>query len=236
MITINQLDKSFGKLHVLQSVTLSIQEGQVTAIVGPNGAGKTTLIKCILGLVKADKGSLSIDDHHLNGEWLYRKDIGYMPQIARFPDNLTVREVLHLVRDLRGNPDTTDDELIGRFNLQNEMNKKIRNLSGGTRQKLSASIAFLFNPKVLILDEPTAGLDPVSSSSLKDKIIQEKAGGKTVILTSHIMSEIQELADRIVFILEGTIFFDGSVDALLGTAQETTLERAIARMMMRNGK
>jgi Cu-processing system ATP-binding protein len=236
MITIDQLDKSFGKLHVLQSVTLSINEGNITAIVGPNGAGKTTLIKCILGLVKADKGNLSISEHLLNGEWLYRKDIGYMPQIARFPDNLTVKEVLHLVKDLRETPDATDEELISRFNLNNEMNKKIRTLSGGTRQKLSASIAFLFNPKILILDEPTAGLDPVSSSNLKDKIIQQKANGKTIILTSHIMSEIQELADRIIFLLEGKIFFDGSVEALLGSAKEVTLERAIAQMMMRNGK
>ncbi len=236
MITIEQLDKSFGKLHVLQSITLSIKRGDITAIVGPNGAGKTTLIKCILGLVKADKGSLTIGGHHLNGEWTYRKDIGYMPQIARFPDNLTVKEIFHLVKDLRGTRDTDDDELISGFLLENEMNKKIRNLSGGTRQKLSASIAFLFNPKILILDEPTAGLDPISSSNLKDKIIKERANGKTIILTSHIMSEIQELSDRIIFLLDGKIFFDGSVEDILGTAKERTLERAIAHMMKGNGK
>ncbi len=236
MITIEQLDKSFGKLQVLQSITLSIKQGDITAIVGPNGAGKTTLIKCILGLVKADKGSLTIGGHHLNGEWAYRKDIGYMPQIARFPDNLTVKEIFHLVKDLRETRDTNDDELITGFHLENEMNKKIRNLSGGTRQKLSASIAFLFNPKILILDEPTAGLDPISSSNLKDKIIKEKEKGKTIILTSHIMSEIQELSDRIIFLLDGKIFFDGTVEDILGTAKERTLERAIAHMMKGNGK
>lgn len=236
MIKIEHLEKSFGKLHALQSITLSIEQGDITAIVGPNGAGKTTLIKCILGLVKADEGILAIGGHRLNGEWSYRKDIGYMPQIARFPDNLTVKEVFNLVKDLRGTPDTTDDELITGFHLEKELNKKIRTLSGGTKQKLSAAIAFLFNPKILILDEPTAGLDPVSSSHLKDKIIKEKANGKTIILTSHIMSEIQELSDRIIFLLEGKIFFDGSVDDILGTANETTLERAIAQMMKGNGK
>jgi Cu-processing system ATP-binding protein len=235
MIKVERLEKAFGKLQVLRSISLSIQTGNITAIVGPNGSGKTTLIKCILGLVKADAGKLYVGDHLLNGEWAYRKEIGYMPQIARFPDNLTAKEVFHLVKDLRNTFDTTDDELISGFQLEKELHKKVRTLSGGTKQKLSAAIAFLFNPKVLILDEPTAGLDPVSSSYLKDKIIKEKANGKTIILTSHIMSEIQELADRVVFLLEGKVFFDGSVADLLGTAKETTLERAIARMMKGNG-
>jgi Cu-processing system ATP-binding protein len=235
MIKVERLEKAFGKLQVLRSISLSIQTGNITAIVGPNGSGKTTLIKCILGLVKADAGKLYVGDHLLNGEWAYRKEIGYMPQIARFPDNLTAKEIFHLVKDLRNTLDTTDDELISGFQLEKELHKKVRTLSGGTKQKLSAAIAFLFNPKVLILDEPTAGLDPVSSSYLKDKIIKEKANGKTIILTSHIMSEIQELADRVVFLLEGKVFFDGSVADLLGTAKETTLERAIARMMKGNG-
>jgi Cu-processing system ATP-binding protein len=233
MIKVENLEKSFGKLQVLQSISITIETGKITAIVGPNGSGKTTLIKCILGLVKADKGSLYVGDHLLNGEFSYRKDIGYMPQIARFPDNLSVKEVFHLVKDLRGISDIADEELITGFYLEKEFEKKVRTLSGGTKQKLSAAIAFLFAPKVLILDEPTAGLDPISSSHLKDKIIKEKADGKTIILTSHIMSEIQELADRIIFLLEGKIFFDGSVTDILGIAKESTLERAIARMMMK---
>jgi Cu-processing system ATP-binding protein len=235
MIRVEKLDKSFGALRVLQSISLKIETGSITAIVGPNGSGKTTFIKCILGLVKADAGKLYVGDHLLNGEWAYRKNIGYMPQIARFPDNLTAKEIFRLVKDLRNSAGGTDNELISGFQLEKELDKKVRTLSGGTKQKLSAAIAFLFDPKVLILDEPTAGLDPVSSSYLKDKIVKEKANGKTIILTSHIMSEIQELADRVVFLLEGKIFFDGSVADILGRARETTLERAIARIMKGNG-
>lgn len=231
MIEISGLQKNFGKLEVLKGIELVIRSHKVTAIVGPNASGKTTLIKSILGLVKPDTGSISVKGHQLNGDWLYRQKIGYMPQLARFPENLSASEVIRLIKDLRGNPDTVDEELLSAFQLQSELDKPIRALSGGTRQKVSAVIAFLFNPDVLILDEPTAGLDPISSSQLKDKILKEKSRGKTVLLTSHIMSEIEELADHIVFLLEGKIYFEGPMDALISRAHESKLERAIARMM-----
>ncbi len=231
MIKINELQKSFGKLNVLRAIDLTIDDGQVYAIVGPNASGKTTLIKSILGLVKPDSGSIEVNGDHVNGDCAYRHNLGYMPQIARFPENLTVKEVLDLVRDLRGNPEQTDDELISGFKLEKEMNKALKNLSGGTRQKVSAVIAFLFKPQTLILDEPTAGLDPVSSSLLKDKIMKERAAGKTFILTSHIISEIDELADRIVFLLDGNIFYEGTKDMVHQHTNESKLERAIASMM-----
>jgi len=231
MITIKNLHKRFGKLEVLKDINLSIETGKITAIVGPNGSGKTTLIKCILGLVKPDKGEIRIGDVTLNGHWMYREDIGYMPQTARFPDNLTGQELLRLIKDLRRKNNSPDEEIIKAYKLQSEMNKPVRNLSGGTKQKLNAAIAFLFSPRVLILDEPTAGLDPVSSSSLKDKINKEKDSGKTIILTSHIMSEVQELSDNIVILLEGKKFFDGPVSGIVNGSKETTLERAVARIM-----
>lgn len=231
MITINNLHKRFGKLDVLKDIDLSIEPGKITAIVGPNGSGKTTLIKCILGLVKPDKGEIRVGDVTLNGHWMYRKEIGYMPQTARFPDNLTGKELLRLIRDLRKEVDTIDEDIIETYKLQAEMNKPVRNLSGGTKQKLNAAIAFLFSPRILIMDEPTAGLDPVSSSSLKDKINKEKENGKTIILTSHIMSEVQELSDSIVILLEGKKFFDGPVSGIVNGSEETTLERAVARIM-----
>lgn len=231
MISIRRLHKRFKRLDVLKGIDLEIEAGKVNAIVGPNASGKTTLIKSILGLVKPNDGEIFVKSQKLNGVWDYKKDIGYMPQIARFPENLTADEVIRLVRGLRDDGTRLDFELVDSFRLKKEMGKPLRMLSGGTRQKVSAVIAFLFYPDILILDEPTAGLDPVSSSILKDKILKEKASGKTVILTSHIMSEIEELSDSIVFLVEGKIYFKGSLDNIRENTKETKLERAIARMM-----
>ena len=231
MIKIEKLNKKFGKLQVLKDIDLEMQDGNIYAIVGPNASGKTTLIKSILGLVKPDSGNIDVNGEGVNGNYSYRKYLGYMPQIARFPENLTVKEILHLVRDLRGNPEKTDHELIQKLKIEKELNKKLKNLSGGTRQKVSAIIAFLFDPQTLILDEPTAGLDPISSGVLKDKIISDSKAGKTFILTSHIMNEVEELANQIIFLLDGEIRFEGSVDMFQQHTQEKRLERAVAAMM-----
>ncbi len=231
MIKIQGLHKRFGKLEVLKGVDLTISTGKISAILGPNASGKTTLIKSLLGLVKPDAGELIVDGQPVNGDTRYKEKIGYMPQIARFPENLTVGEILAMVKDVRGRFDDLDEELFYAFHLEKELNKPIRTLSGGTRQKVSATVAFLFTPPILILDEPTAGLDPVASSRLKDKILREKANGRTIILTSHIMSEVQELADQLVFLQEGVIFYNGELEQMIRNTGETRLERAIARMM-----
>lgn len=236
MIRIQYLSKRFGALEVLKSVDVTIQGGKITAIVGPNSSGKTTLIKCILGLVRQDSGTICIDNVCVNGSWGYRRDIGYMPQIARFPENLTVRELIDMVRDLRDIGNVNEEELIGIFRLGDEIKKPVRTLSGGTRQKVSAVLALMFDPKILILDEPTAGLDPLSSSVLKDKILGEKTRGKTIILTSHNMSDVEELSDNVIFLLDGAMYFQGAVNDLKVHAGESNLERGIARIMESNGK
>lgn len=233
MIQIHNLTKSFGPLPVLQGLDLTLAEGRVTALVGPNGAGKTTLIKCILGLTRPDGGHIDIDGHTLNGDWSYRAHVGYMPQLAHFPDNLTGRELIRLVKDLRGNPEAVDETLVRDFDLEAELDKPVRTLSGGTRQKVSAVLAFLFDPQILILDEPTAGLDPVASSRFKDHILEARQRGKTIILTSHIMSEIDELADHLVFLLEGKVWFEGAIKGIKDRMGEERLERAVARLLNR---
>ena len=231
MIDIKHLSKSYGRLDVLKGIDLEIQTGSITAILGPNGSGKTTLIKSILGLVKPDAGEIYFAGQRINGNPSYKGKIGYMPQIARFPENLTMDEILHMIKDLRGATADLDETLFTAFGLAAELSKPVRTLSGGTRQKLSAMVAFLFHPPLLILDEPTAGLDPLSSSRLKDKILQEKAGGRTIILTSHVMSEVQELADRLVFLQDGKIFYNGALQQMIQNTGEDRLERAIASMM-----
>lgn len=231
MIIGSSLTKKYENVIALDSIDFTIMDNKLTYLVGPNGSGKTTLIKCLLGLVKATKGVIKINKEILNGNYFYRESIGYMPQIASFPENLTVFEVINMIKDLRNHTEKYDEELIEKFNLAREYNKLIKNLSGGTKQKLNAAIAFLFNPSILILDEPSAGLDPISSSQLKDKIIKEREKGKTVLLTSHIINELEELAEEIIFLFEGKILFLGEKRELIEKTMERNLERAISKLM-----
>lgn len=234
MIQISNLCKSFRSLKVLREVSVEIPSGEVTAIVGPNGSGKSTLIKCILGLALPDSGTILLDGLDISTDYRYRKEIGYMPQIAKFPDNLTAGDVLRLLEELR--IDSSPQAISQRpFDLNSELNKKTRTLSGGTKQKLNACVAMLFSPSILILDEPTAGLDPLSSSQLKDRVRREKERGTTVVLTSHIMSEVQELSDNIIFLLEGRVLYQGTVAALISETSQPRLELAVAELMKANG-
>ncbi|MEO6864630.1 MAG: ABC transporter ATP-binding protein [Gemmatimonadaceae bacterium] len=232
-IQITDLSKRFGTLEVLRSVDMAARAGRVIAIVGPNGAGKTTLIKSVLGLTRPDAGSIMVDGVEVLGHDDYRARIGYMPQIARFPENLTGAELIAMLKDLRGQTAEQDVELISSFELGAALEQPLRVLSGGTRQKVNAAMAFLFSPQLLILDEPTAGLDPLASSILKDKILAERGAGKTVVVTSHIMNELEELADDVAFMLEGRAAFVGTLDELKRITNQITLERAVATMMSR---
>lgn len=232
MIRITGLAKRFGALHVLRELDLDIADGRVTAIVGPNGAGKTTLMKTILGLTRGDGGKILIDGERVNDDPAYRANVGYMPQIAHFPENLSAAELIAMVRDLRGGDAPVDEDLVERFHLYDHLQKPLRVLSGGTRQKVNAVLAFLFRPALLVLDEPTAGLDPVSSGILKDKIVEARDAGRTVIVTSHVLSELDALADDIAFLVEGRVRYAGSVHDLKLATRQLSLERAIAQVMV----
>src|SRR6185369_11354963 len=171
MIKIENLKKKFGKLTVLDQINLTITTGGCIALIGPNASGKTTLIKSILGLVIPDEGTIYIDGKPIHREWKYRERIGYMPQIGRYPDNMTIRQLFRMLIDIRKTSwNECDTELIKQFEIEKIYLKRLGTLSGGTRQKISACLAFLFHPQLLILDEPTAGLDPVSTEFLKEKI------------------------------------------------------------------
>lgn len=230
MIELRGVRKRFGALQVLDGVDLTIRAGRVTAVVGPNGAGKTTLIKSVLGLTRPDEGTILLDGAPVDPQGRYRAAIGYMPQIARFPENLTGADLFAMMRDLR-HAAPRDEELIERLGLREHLDKPLRVLSGGTRQKVNIALAFLFAPSVLILDEPTAGLDPVSAGIVKGKVLAERARGRTFVLTSHVMSELEELADDIAFLVDGRIRFAGAVNLLKRLTRQLSLERAIAQVM-----
>lgn len=234
MIEIYNLNKSFGRLQVLKNVQIHFDKGKIISILGPNGSGKTTLIKCILGMVLADSGDIKIKGHSTLNDHLYRSQIGYMPQIGRYPDNMLMEHLFEMMMDLRQNDTySNDEELIERYNLRSIFDKPMRTLSGGTRQKVSACLAFLFNPDCLILDEPTAGLDPLSAEVLKDKILKAKAAGKTVLITSHIMSEVDELADEIMYMQDGKILFHHSVDEIKNQTKEERLGKALSEYILK---
>nr|WP_297789655.1 ABC transporter ATP-binding protein [uncultured Allomuricauda sp.] len=226
-IEINNLHKKFGKNQVLKGVDLTIDKGHIYAILGPNGSGKTTLIKSILGMVIPDKGNISILDSPIKKDWKYRKKIDYLPQIANFPPNIKVKELIHMIKDLRNSP-SSEGELIALFGLEPFLNKKLSTLSGGTKQKVNIVLTFMFDTPLIILDEPTTGLDPKALISLKELIRKEKANGKTILITSHIMQIVEEMADEILYLLEGEIYFKGSIKELLNRTEQTNFEHAIA--------
>lgn len=231
VITARGVTKRFGRLEVLRQVDLEIPAGRITGLVGPNAAGKSTFIKSVLGLVRPDAGELQVLGQPVNGDERYRSRIGYMPQAAHFPENLCGAEVLAMIRDLRGPGAASDTALLDGFDLGPQLDKPIRTLSGGTRQKLSAALAFLFRPDLLILDEPTAGLDPIASGIFKEQLAAVRERGASILLASHTLSELEAHADDIVFLLDGRIRFHGPVARLMERTGFANLERAVAALM-----
>lgn len=230
MIHITNLHKKFGKLIVLDGLNLDISKGGIFAILGPNGSGKTTLIKAILGMVVPNKGDIKFENKSVLGKWEYRNKINYLPQIANFPANLTVSELLKMVKNLR--PKSGDEKkLITLFGLEAFLSKKLGNLSGGTKQKVNIVLTFMFDSPLIILDEPTTGLDPIALIHLKELLQREKHKGKTILITTHIMSLVEEVADEIVFLLDGVIYFKGTVSALKEQTNDNDLEHAIANLI-----
>jgi Cu-processing system ATP-binding protein len=227
---ISDLYKSYRNTPVLKGVDLELKAGAITAVLGPNGSGKTTLIKCILGMVIGQKGEILADGVNIGNDWHYRKNIGYLPQIARFPENLKVKELITMVKDIRGQQ-ADYKELAATFGLDPFMDKPLRYLSGGTRQKVNILLAFMFDSRYFILDEPTAGLDPLAMVHFKDLIIKERNKGKAILMTTHIVHLVEELADEVVFLLEGKVYFRGGVKELKEKYNGASLEQAIANIL-----
>ena len=229
MIRIEDLHKKFGSNQVLSGTNLSIKSPGIYAVLGPNGSGKTTLIKCILGMVIPTSGEIEVEGKAVKENWKYRQEINYLPQIANFPGNLRVFELIAMIKDLRQKP-SQDDVLVSSFGLAPYLNNKLASLSGGTRQKVNILLAFMFNSPLIILDEPTTGLDPAALISLKKLIQKEKSQGKTILITTHIMQFVEEMADTIVYLLEGKIYFKGTIKELKERTGENNFDHAIARI------
>ncbi|MDV3309978.1 MAG: ABC transporter ATP-binding protein [Cyclobacteriaceae bacterium] len=231
MISVENISKKFGRIKALNDVSLELARGRSYALIGPNGSGKTTLIKCILGLVIPTSGDILFEGKSTLGDWRYREKVGYMPQIGRYPENMRIGQLIDMMKNIRRPAQDTDDELIEAFGLHQMMDKRMHALSGGTRQKVSAALAFLFHAPVLILDEPTAGLDPVSVEILKEKVLREKRLGKLIVISSHILSDLEDLTSDVIYMYEGRVQFDDTIDALKRDTNETKLSKAIATLI-----
>ena len=182
-------------------------------------------------MVLPDSGTISLNGNSIKRDWKYRNNIDYLPQIANFPSNLTVNELIKMIKDLRSDKAADDKRLIELFKLHPFLDKKLGNLSGGTKQKVNLVLTFMFDSPLVILDEPTTGLDPISHLRLKKLITSEKEKGKTILITSHIMSFVEEIADEIVFLLEGKIYFRGSIPELKTKTEQPDFEHAIASIL-----
>ncbi|HCS20827.1 MAG TPA: copper ABC transporter ATP-binding protein [Bacteroidetes bacterium] len=231
MIEISDVNKHFGKLHILKNIRLRLKEGECIALIGPNGCGKTTLIKSVLGMVLPNSGEITFDGKSINKDIQYRTHIGYMPQIGRYPENMTIGQIINMVKQIRNSHEAYDEDLYEKFEIEKLLDKRMGTLSGGTTQKVSAVLAFLFQPKVLILDEPTAGLDPLSAEFLKEKIIQEQKKGKLILITSHLLSELDDLISQVIFMQEGEMLFHKDVAVLKQETGTDKISKAIIQLL-----
>lgn len=231
MIKIENLNKNYKKIKVLDEINLEFEKSDVVVLMGPNASGKTTLLKSILGLVIPDEGNIFIKNINTKKNFMYRNFIGYMPQIANYPENLKVKELFNIVKDIRGAKKKTDEELVGLFKLEDVFETHFGKLSGGYKQRVTGAIAFLYNPEILILDEPTASLDPVSTEILKTKILKSKEEGKLIFVTSHTFSEVDELADRVVYLLEGKVIIDKTLREIKNGSGEIKFSEALKKYL-----
>ena len=213
-VVIRGLVKSFGKSRALDGVDLTVASGEVHGFLGPNGAGKTTTLRCILGLLRADAGAMEVLglDPWSNSVALHRR-LAYVPGDVSLWPNLTGGEVIDLLGKLRGGMDQVRKvELIDAFHL--DPTKKSRSYSKGNRQKVALIAALASTSELLLLDEPTAGLDPLMESLFRELIQGWVGDGRSVLLSSHILSEVEALADRISIIREGKIVESGTLDEM----------------------
>lgn len=210
-LLINNISKTFNKkgkypTNALIDVSFSLNAAEVTGLIGPNGAGKTTLMRCILGFEKCDSGSIEIFGNSPDSIETKSK-IGFQADAQFRSKDLRVKEFLELHSTLAGFTKNNEqiDSYLEIFHIANAAGKKLSDLSKGMRQKIELIQAFIGNPQLIILDEPTAGLDPPSVFELRDFITQQKSIGKTILFSSHHLSEVEKVCDRVLFIQEGKL-------------------------------
>jgi Cu-processing system ATP-binding protein len=228
MIQIKNLSKTYKKQRVLKGIDLTIPHGSFFSLLGPNGSGKTTLLKSILGTVIPDRGSeILIQGKTIQGNDHYKRELSYMPQSPKFPAHLKVKEMIRLIRQLRKQRPVHQDQLIQDLGIHLFWNKPLGELSGGMTQKVNILQCFMFDTPICILDEPTLGLDPQITFYLKQWVKKQNKKGKTILFTSHIMAEVEELADRMALLVEGKLYTVIAPDQMKKEKGAASLEEAL---------
>lgn len=227
-IKIDNLSKSYGNQKALDSVSFSIKSGEVVGLLGPNGAGKSTLMKSVTGAILPDSGEIKVDEFSvLNQPIETKKRIGFLPENNPLFYEMYVREYLKFVADIRNEKKERIEEVIKKVGLTPESHKKIGQLSKGYKQRVGLAQAILSNPDILILDEPTNGLDPNQILEIRD-VIREIGKSKTVILSTHIMQEVEALCSRVILLNKGKIVSDSPIEEFKG--QYKSLEDAFHQL------
>jgi ABC-2 type transport system ATP-binding protein len=216
-IATDQLVKHFGKIHALNGVSLTVQRGEIFGLLGQNGAGKTTLVKILLGITKKTDGQALLLDQPA-GVASVRRRVGYLPEDHRFPDYHTGASLLNFYGALLGVPSGVRrrriPEVLETVGLKGRMHYKIRTYSKGMKQRLGIAQALLHEPDVIFLDEPTDGVDPVGRREIRDLMQSLKAEGKTIFLNSHLLSEVEQVCDRVAILARGNLVREGDIATL----------------------
>jgi Cu-processing system ATP-binding protein len=228
MIQIKKLSKTYKRQKVLQGVDLTIPSGSLFSLLGPNGSGKTTLLKSILGTVIPDPGTeILVEGRSIRGNDHYKRELSYMPQAPKFPPHLKVKEMIQLILRLRKQRAVHKDQLMEDLGIGLFWNKALGELSGGMTQKVNILQSFMFDTPICILDEPTLGLDPQVTFYLKRWVKKLNTQGKTVLFTSHIMAEVEELAQQMALLVEGKLYMVISPEQLKKEKSTPSLEEAL---------
>lgn len=220
MIDIINLTKNYGNFKAVDNLNLHIDEGEIFGFVGPNGAGKTTTMKIICGLLKATSGEVKVDGTNvLHGSKKFKSTIGYMPDFFGVYDNLKVSEYLDFyasIYKIKGDEKKkVCDDLLELVNLEHKRDAYVDSLSRGMKQRLCLARSLVHNPKLLILDEPASGMDPRARFEMKEILKTLKTMGKTIIISSHILSELSEICTSVGIIDKGNIVISGSIEEIM---------------------
>lgn len=236
MLTVTELSKTFNDVHALDNLSFSAPDAQITGLLGPNGAGKTTCLRIIYGLLKADKGKALINQvdanqHPLNA----RRQIGIFPDKFGLYERLTVREQIGYFAQLHGlSGDLLEQRVssvIEQLDIQSLSDRRSAGFSQGQRMKVALAQALVHQPNHLILDEPSRGLDVMSTRILRDILREQRSQGTCILFSSHVMQEVAALCDRVVVMAEGTVAAEGTPEQLCRMTGETTLEEAFVKII-----
>lgn len=233
ILSVQQINRNFGKTLALDGVSLEIQKGEIFGLLGPNGAGKTTLIRCIMKLIRPTSGQILF-----KGGVFQEKDIsqsfGFLPENFLAPALLSAAEFLRILAYGSAIKASRVDYYLEQVGLQEQRNKLIKGYSRGMLQRLGLAIALLKQPQVIILDEPTLGLDPIGQHQILGLLLELNRQGKTIFFSSHILSQIEKVAHRIAILHQGRLRFIGAIEELLAKHSSFSLEEAFLKEVAGN--